>query len=51
MLKALYWRINLNIKKIKSKRLRKKLGKNVRAIITESQNGLFAVDPEDLEVG
>ena len=51
MLKALYWRINLNIKKIKSKRLRKKLGKSVRAIITESKNGLFAVDPEDLEVG
>ena len=51
MLKALYWRIYLNLKKIKSKRLKKKLGKNVRAIITESQNGLFAVDPEDLEVG
>ncbi len=51
MLKALYWRINLNLKKIKSRRLKKKLGKNVTAIITESQNGLFAVDPEDLEVG
>ena len=51
MLKALYWRVNLSIKKIKSKRLKKKLGKNVRAIITESKNGIFAVDPEDLEVG
>ena len=51
MLKALYWRINLGLKKIKSKRLRRKLGKNVRAIITQSENGLFAVDPEDLEVG
>ena len=29
MLKALYWRVNLSIKKIKSKRLKKKLGKNV----------------------
>ena len=51
MLKALYWRVNLSIKKIKSKRLKKKLGKNVKAIITESKNGIFAVDPEDLEVG
>ena len=49
MLKALYWRINLSLKKIKSKRLKKKLGKNVKAIITESKNGIFAVDPEDLE--
>ena len=44
MLKALYWRINLSLKKIKSKRLKKKLGKNVKAIITESKNGIFAVD-------
>ena len=51
MLKALYWRINLTLKKIKSKRLKKKLGNNVKAIITESKNGIFAVDPEDLEVG
>lgn len=51
MLRAFYWRLNLGFKKLKSKRLRKKLGKNIKAIITNSQNGLFAVDPEDLEVG
>ena len=51
MLKAFYWRLNLGLKKIKSKRLRKKLGNNIKAIITNSDNGLFAVDPEDLEVG
>ena len=51
MLRAFYWRLNLGLKKIKSKRLRKKLGKNIKAIITTSQNGIFAVDPEDLEVG
>ena len=51
MLRALYWRLNLGLKKIKSKRLRKKLGNNIKAIITYSENGLFAVDPEDLEVG
>jgi len=51
MLRAFYWRLNLGIKKIKSKRLRKKLGNNITAIITNSGNGLFAVDPEDLEVG
>tara|TARA_B100001778_G_scaffold234300_1_gene195254 strand:- start:2889 stop:3668 length:780 start_codon:yes stop_codon:yes gene_type:complete len=31
--------------------MRKNLGTNIRAIITQSTNGLFAVDPEDLEVG
>ena len=31
--------------------MRKSLGTNIRAIITQSSNGLFAVDPEDLEVG
>ena len=51
MLRALYWRLNLGLKKIKSKRIRKKLGHNIKAIITNSENGLFAVDPEDLEVG
>ena len=51
MLRAFYWRLNLGLKKIKSKRLRKKLGNNIKAIITNSENGLFAVDPEDLEVG
>ena len=51
MLRAFYWRLNLGLKKIKSNRLRKKLGNNIKAIITNSENGLFAVDPEDLEVG
>ena len=51
MLRAFYWRLNLGFKKIKSKRIRKKLGNNIKAIITNSENGLFAVDPEDLEVG
>lgn len=51
MLRAIYWRLNLGFKKIKSKRIRKKLGNNIKAIITKSENGLFAVDPEDLEVG
>ncbi len=50
-IRALYWRLNLGLKKIKSKRLKKKLGHNIKAIITNSENGLFAVDPEDLEVG
>ena len=51
MLRAIYWRLNLGLKKIKSKRIRKKLGHNIKAIITNSENGLFAVEPEDLEVG
>ena len=51
MLRAFYWRLNLGFKRIKSKRLRKKLGNNIKAIITNSENGLFAVEPEDLEVG
>ena len=51
MLRAFYWRLNLGFKKIKSNRLRKKLGDNIKAIITKSENGLFAVEPEDLEVG
>ena len=51
MIRAFYWRLHLGFKKIKSTRLRKKLGQNIKAIITESENGLFAVDPEDHEVG
>jgi FkbM family methyltransferase len=51
MIRAFYWRLHLGLKKRKSRRLRKKLGRNIKAIITESENGLFAVDPEDLEVG
>jgi len=51
MIRAFYWRLHLGLKKIKSTRLRKKLGQDVKAIITSSENGLFAVDPEDLEVG
>jgi FkbM family methyltransferase len=51
MIRALYWRLHLGFKNIKSTRLRKKLGQNIKAIITKSENGLFAVDPEDLEVG
>jgi FkbM family methyltransferase len=51
MIRAFYWRLHLGFKKIKSTRLRKKLGQNIKAIITKSENGLFAVDPEDLEVG
>ena len=51
MLRSFYWRLNLGLKKIKSNRLRNKLGNNIKAIITNSENGLFAVDPEDLEVG
>lgn len=50
-MKSLYWRIVLAAKARKSKRLRKQLGPNIRSIITESENGIFAVDPEDLEVG
>ena len=51
MIRAFYWRLHLGFKKIKSTRLRKKLGQNIKAVITKSENGLFAVDPEDLEVG
>ena len=50
-MKSLYWRFILAAKARKSRRLRKRLGHNIRAIITESDNGIFAVDPEDLEVG
>ena len=50
-MKSLYWRFILAAKARKSRRLRKRLGSNIRSIITESENGIFAVDPEDLEVG
>ena len=50
-MKSLYWRFVLSAKARKSRGLRKRLGHNIRAIITESENGIFAVDPEDLEVG
>ncbi|DAC11475.1 MAG TPA: FkbM family methyltransferase [Candidatus Poseidoniales archaeon] len=50
-MKSLYWRIVFFLKTRKSRRMRKNLGTNIRAIITQSTNGLFAVDPEDLEVG
>ncbi len=50
-MKSLYWRFILAAKARKSRRLRKRLGHNIRSIITESENGIFAVDPEDLEVG
>jgi len=50
-MKSLYWRIVFFLKTRKSRKMRKSLGTNIRAIITQSSNGLFAVDPEDLEVG
>ena len=51
MIKPLYWRINFFLKRQKSKRIRKKLGKNVKYVIAHSENGIMATDPEDLEVG
>ena len=51
MLKSLYWRINFFFKNRKSIKARKKLGKDVKAIIVTTKNGIFAVDPGDLEVG
>ena len=51
-MKSLYWRMVFFLKTRKSrKKIRKSLGTNIRVIITQSSNGLFAVDPEDLEVG
>ena len=50
-MKSLYWRMVFFLKARKSRKMRKSLGTNIRAIITQSSNGLFAVDPEDLEVG
>ena len=50
-MKSLYWRMVFFLKTRKSRKMRKSLGTNIRAIITQSSNGLFAVDPGDLEVG
>lgn len=50
-MKSLYWRMVFFLKTRKSRKMRKSLGTNIRAVITQSSNGLFAVDPEDLEVG
>ena len=43
--------IKLFFKKILSRIYRKIIGKNVFAIIVDSENGLFAIDPEDYGVG
>ena len=51
MLKSLYWRVNFWLKNKKSNRLQNSLGKDVKAIIVETKNGTFAVEPADLEVG
>ena len=51
MLKSLYWRVNFWLKTKKSNRLQNSLGKDVKAIIVETKNGTFAVEPADLEVG
>ena len=51
MLKSLYWRVNFFLKNRKSNRIKKSLGKDVKGIIVETENGIFAVDPADLEVG
>ena len=51
MLKSLYWRINFFLKNRKSIRFVNRLGKDVKAVIVETKNGVFAVDPADLEVG
>ena len=51
MLKSLYWRIHFYLKNRKSIRINKRLGNSVKAIIVESENGILAIDPRDLEVG
>lgn len=51
MLKSLYWRLNFFLKNRKSKRLKQNLGKDISSIIVNTNNGVFAVDPADLEVG
>lgn len=51
MLKSLYWRVNFFLKNRKSNRFLNRLGKDVKALIVETRNGVFAVDPADLEVG
>ena len=51
MLKSLYWRVNFFLKNRKSNRFLNRLGKDVKALIVDTKNGVFAVDPADLEVG
>tara|TARA_Y100000766_G_C18876583_1_gene591117 strand:- start:2 stop:841 length:840 start_codon:yes stop_codon:yes gene_type:complete len=51
MLKSLYWRLNFFLKNRKSKKLKQSLGKDISSIIVNTNNGIFAVDPADLEVG
>jgi len=51
MLKSLYWRVNFFLKNIKSKRLKKRLGDNNKALTVNTKNGIFVVDAADLEVG
>ena len=51
MLKSLYWRVNFFLKNRKSNRFLNRLGKDVKALIVETKNGVLAVDPADLEVG
>lgn len=51
MLKSLYWRLNFFLKNRKSKKLKQNLGKDISSIIVNTNNGIFAVDPADLEVG
>jgi len=51
MLKSLYWRVNFFLKNRKSNRFLSSLGKDVKAVIVETKNGVLAVDPADLEVG
>ena len=51
MFKALFWRINFFFKNRKSAKINRQLGERVQSVIVETQNGIFAVDPRDLEVG
>ncbi len=51
MLKSLYWRLNFFLKNRKSKKLKQNLGKDISSIKVNTNNGIFAVDPADLEVG
>lgn len=51
MLKVLFWRINFFFKNRKSAKINRQLGERVQSVIVETQNGIFAVDPRDLEVG
>ncbi len=51
MLKVLFWRINFFLKNRKSAKIHRQLGDAVQSVIVETQNGVLAVDPRDLEVG